>query len=113
MALEPGTRLGSYEILALIAAGGMGEAYRARDSRLGRIVAIKVVRAAFGADPEMRRRFDDEARLAAKLDHPRIGAIYDVGHDAGIDYLVMEFIDGQSLAARIAAGPLPFAELIG
>jgi eukaryotic-like serine/threonine-protein kinase len=113
MVLEAGTRLGPYEILALIAAGGMGEVYRARDSRLGRIVAIKVVSAAFGADLEMRRRFDDEARLAALLDHPRIGAIHDVGHDAGIDYLVMEFIDGQSLAARIAAGPLPFTELIG
>ena len=113
MPLEAGLRLGPYEILSFVAAGGMGEVYRAQDSRLGRIVAIKVVGSAVGSDPEMRRRFDAEARLAAQLDHPRIGAIHDVGHDGGVDYLVMEFIEGQSLADRIAAGPLPFPELIG
>jgi serine/threonine protein kinase len=113
MPLASGVRLGPYEILSLVAAGGMGEVYRAHDSRLGRIVAIKVVGSNLGSDPDMRRRFDAEARLAAQLDHPRIGAIHDVGHDGGVDYLVMEFIEGQSLADRIAAGPLPFSDLIG
>ena len=106
-------RVGPYEILGLVAAGGMGEVYRARDSRLERIVAIKVVGSALGNDPDMRQRFDSEARLAAQLHHPRIAAIHDVGHDGGVDYLVMEFIEGQSLAERIAAGALPFSELIG
>ena len=113
MPLASGVRLGPYEILSLVAAGGMGEVYRAHDSRLGRIVAIKVVGSNLGSDSDMRRRFDAEARLAAQLDHPRIGAIHDVGHDGGVDYLVMEFIEGQSLADRIAAGPLPFSDLIG
>jgi serine/threonine protein kinase len=113
MPLEPGTRLGPYVIEALAGAGGMGEVYRARDRRLGRIVAIKIIAAALGAQPEMRRRFDDEARIAASLDHPRICAVYDVGHDADLDYLVMELVEGRSLAARISAGPLPLRELIG
>src|SRR4029077_4714140 len=77
------------------------------------IVAIKVIGAALGQQPEMRHRFEDEGRLAAQLDHPRIGAVYDVGHDAGVDYFVMEFIEGRTLAERIAEGPLPFAEMIG
>ena len=113
MALDAGMRVGPYEILGLVAAGGMGEVYRARDSRLERIVAIKVVGSAMGNDPDMRQRFDSEARLAAQLHHPRIAAIHDVGHDGGVDYLVMEFIEGQSLAERIAAGALPFSELVG
>jgi serine/threonine protein kinase len=91
----------------------MGEVYRARDTRLGRIVAIKVIGAAFGHHPDMRRRFEEEARLAAQLDHPRIGAVFDVGHDAGMDYFVMEFLEGRTLAERIAEGRLPFAEMIG
>jgi serine/threonine protein kinase len=106
-------RLGPYEIVAPVGTGGMGEVYRARDTRLGRIVAIKVIGAALGHHPDMRRRFEEEARLAAQLDHPRIGAVYDVGHDAGVDYFVMEFIEGRTLAERIAEGPLPFAEMIG
>src|SRR6185436_16110648 len=91
----------------------MGEVYRARDTRLGRIVAVKLIASGRGEHPDMRRRFEDEARLAAQLDHPRIGAVYDVGHDAGVDYFVMEFIEGRTLAERIAEGPLPFAEMIG
>jgi Tol biopolymer transport system component len=113
MILPPGTRLGPYEILSLAGTGGMGEVYRARDKRLGRPVAIKVMGAAIGEDAEMRRRFDQEARLAASLDHPRICAVYDVGHHSGVDYIVMEFLEGESLAARIARGPLPTRELIG
>jgi len=91
----------------------MGEVYRARDARLGRVVAIKVIGATHGNHPEMRRRFQAEARLAAQLDHPRIGAIFDVGHEDGVDFFVMEFIEGRTLADRIAGKPLPFAELIG
>jgi eukaryotic-like serine/threonine-protein kinase len=113
MALGPGVRLGPYEIVAPVGAGGMGEVYRARDTRLGRIVAIKVIGAAYDGHPEMRRRFEGEARLAAQLDHPRIGAVFDVGHADGVDYFVMEFIEGATLAGRIAQRPLPFAEMIG
>jgi eukaryotic-like serine/threonine-protein kinase len=113
MHLPAGTRLGRYELLDLIGSGGMGDVYRARDNRLGRDVAIKVIGAAINNDPEIRRRFDREARVAASLDHPRICAVYDVGHDAGIAYLVMEFLEGQSLAARLAHGRLPLAELTG
>jgi eukaryotic-like serine/threonine-protein kinase len=113
MAIVPGTHLGPYVIGGCIGAGGMGEVYRARDSRLNRSVAIKVIGSAFGNHPEMRRRFEEERRLVAQLDHPRIGAVYDAGHDAGVDYLVMEFLEGQSLADRIARGPIPLPELIG
>jgi eukaryotic-like serine/threonine-protein kinase len=110
--LDPGTRLGPYEIIALAGAGGMGEVYRAADTRLNRIVAIKVIGTAYGQQAEVRRRFEAEARLAAQLDHRRIGAVYDVGHDAGIDFFVMEFIEGRTIAERIARGPLPFTEMI-
>jgi Tol biopolymer transport system component/predicted Ser/Thr protein kinase len=91
----------------------MGEVYRARDTRLGRIVAIKVIAAGYSSHPEMRRRFEDEARFAAQLDHPRIGAVFDVGHEDGVDYFVMEFIEGRTLADRLAERRLPFAEVIG
>jgi eukaryotic-like serine/threonine-protein kinase len=113
MALALGTHLGPYVIDRYIGAGGMGEVYRARDSRLHRSVAIKVIGSAFGSHPEMRRRFEEERRLAAHLDHPRIGAVYDAGHDAGVDYLVLEFLEGGSLADRIARGPIPLPEAIG
>ncbi len=113
MALASGTRLGPYEIGARLGAGGMGEVYRARDVRLDRIVAVKVIGAALGGHPEARRRFAEERRLAAQLDHPRIGAVYDVGSDAGLDYFVMEFLEGESLADCIARGPVPFPQLIG
>ena len=113
MVLDPGVRLGPYEIVAPVGAGGMGEVYRARDTRLGRTVAIKVIGVAYGSHPEMRRRFQEEVRLAAQLDHPRLGAVFDVGYEQGIDYFVMEFIEGRTLAERIGDGPLPFAEMIG
>jgi eukaryotic-like serine/threonine-protein kinase len=111
--LPAGTRLGPYEIVAFVAAGGMGEVYRARDARLDRVVAVKIVGSELAHDADARRRFEDEARLAAQLDHPRIGAVHDVGRYGDIDYFVMEFIEGESLAQRIAAGPLPMRELIG
>jgi serine/threonine protein kinase len=111
--LTPGTRLGPYEVVGFVAAGGMGEVYRGRDTRLGRTVAIKVVGSTVMHRPESRRRFQEEARLAAQLDHPRIGAVYDVGEAGDIAYFVMEFIEGPSLAQRLAAGPLPVEELIG
>jgi Tol biopolymer transport system component/predicted Ser/Thr protein kinase len=111
--LTPGTRLGPYEVIGFIAAGGMGEVYRGRDTRLGRTVAIKIVAPAIIHRPESRRRFEEEARLAAQLDHPRIGAVYDVGEAGDIAYFVMEFIEGRSLAHRLAAGPMAFGELIG
>ncbi len=113
MALEPGTRLGPYAVVGLVGAGGMGEVYRARDTRLGRAVAIKVIGSAFGGRPDMRRRFEEEGRMVASLDHPRICAMHDIGHAAGVDYLVMDFVEGRSLAERISEGPLPMTDLIG
>jgi eukaryotic-like serine/threonine-protein kinase len=113
MTLHRITRLGPYEIVAPVGAGGMGEVYRARDPRLGRTVAIKIIKSDYWQHPEMRRRFEQEARLAAQLDHPRIGSVYDVGHEDGVDYFVMEFIEGRTLAQRIADGRLPLAELLG
>src|SRR3954470_3073066 len=91
----------------------MGEVYRGRDTRLGRTVAIKIVSSAVTHRPESRQRFEDEARAAAQLYHPRIGAVYDVGEAGEIAYFVMEFLEGPSLAQRLARGPMPFGELIG
>ena len=107
MSLANGARLGPYEVVAPIGAGGMGEVYKARDSRLNRDVAIKILPAALSADPERRERFEREARAVSSLNHPNICAVYDVGSQDGIDYLVMELLDGESLAARLANGPLP------
>jgi len=104
-----GTRLGPYEIVALLGAGGMGEVYRARDTRLGRDVAIKVLPAHLSANPELRSRFAREARAISQLNHPHICTLYDVGHHDGVDFLVLELLDGESLRARLAAGPLPIA----
>jgi eukaryotic-like serine/threonine-protein kinase len=103
-----GRQLGAYRLEAPIAAGGMGDVYRATDTRLGREVAVKVLPPAWTADPQRRIRFEREARAVAALNHPNICTIHDVGHDDGIDFLVLEFIDGESLAARLARGPLPF-----
>ena len=110
--LAAGTRLGPYEILAFAGRGGMGEVYRARDTRLGRQIALKVIGAAREAYPDLERRFDEEIRLAASLDHPRICAVYDVGQHDGIRYFVMEFLEGETLAARLARGPLPLGEVL-
>ena len=111
MAIAAGVRLGPYEIVAAIGAGGMGEVYRARDTRLDRIVAIKILPTHLAADPQLRERFDREARAISSLNHPHICALFDVGHDE-VDYLVLEFLEGQTLADRLRGGPLPVAEAL-
>ena len=105
-------QLGAYEIISLIGAGGMGEVYRARDTRLDRTVAIKVLPEALAADPQLRERFDREARAISSLNHPHICALYDVGHQEGVDFLVLEYLEGQSLAERLPAGPVPVLEAL-
>jgi serine/threonine protein kinase/Tol biopolymer transport system component len=107
MALASGAKLGPYEIVAPLGAGGMGEVYRARDTRLNRIVAIKILPAHLSDNPEAKQRIDREARAISSLNHPNICTLHDVGHQDGIDYLVMEFLDGETLAQRLAKGPLP------
>ena len=107
MPLEPGTRLGPYEILELAGAGGMGEVYRARDTRLRRTVAIKVASAAVNADPQVRARFQREARAIAALNHPHICAIHDVVSLEGCELIVMEYLEGETLEQRLRRGPSP------
>src|SRR5271167_3446147 len=104
--LSNGTRLGPYEILDAIGAGGMGEVYRARDSRLNRDVAVKVLPASFAEDPERLRRFTLEAQSAGALNHPNILAIYDIGTHDGVTYIVSELLEGESLRIRLATGRL-------
>ena len=101
MALSTGTRLGPYEILAAVGAGGMGEVYKACDTRLNRIVAIKVLLPHFTSEPDSKHRFDREARAIAALSHPHICSIFDVGHQDGTGFLVMEYLDGETLAQRL------------
>ena len=110
MALSSGTRVGSYEILGLLGAGGMGEVYRARDSKLGRDVAIKILPDELTTDPDRLVRFEREARVLASLNHPHIGAIYGLEDTGGVSALVLELVDGDTLADRIARGPLPLTE---
>src|SRR6266496_2099249 len=105
--IEPGTRFGPYEILAPLGAGGMGEVYRARDERLKRDVAVKVLPASFSKDPERLRRFEQEAQAAGGLNHPGITAVYDVGTHDGAPYIVTELLEGETLRDRLAAGALP------
>ena len=112
MTLPGGTRLGPYEVLSPLGAGGMGEVYRARDTRLGRTVAIKILSQALAASPESRQRFEREARTISQLSHPHICALYDVGHDGDVEYLVMEYLEGMTLADRLARGPLPAEETL-
>src|SRR5262245_64962980 len=104
MAVTVGSRLGPYEIVSAIGAGGMGEVYRARDPRLGRDVAIKVLPAEFATDPDRLRRFEREARAAATLNHPNILAVHDIGQHDGSPYIVSELLDGETLRARLASG---------
>jgi eukaryotic-like serine/threonine-protein kinase len=106
MALTSGTRLGPYEIQSPLGAGGMGEVYRARDTRLERTVAIKVLNAQLVASTELRARFEREAKIISQLQHPHICVLHDVGNEGSIDYLVMEFLQGDSLAERLRKGPL-------
>ena len=110
MALTPGTKLGPYEILSPLGAGGMGEVYRARDTRLGRDVAIKVLPNHLSSDPDLKQRFEREARAISSLNHPRICTLHDVGHQDGVDFLVMECLEGESLADLMKKGPLALKE---
>src|SRR5690348_10359442 len=102
MPLPAGTRLGPYEILSPLGAGGMGEVYRARDTRLERTVAIKVLAAHLSSNPDLRARFEREAKAISALQHPHICVLYDVGEEAGIDFLVMECLEGETLSARLS-----------
>jgi serine/threonine protein kinase len=102
-----GRTLGHYRVVSLLGSGGMGEVYRATDTRLDRTVAVKVLPQHHSSDPERRQRFEREARAVSSLSHPHICALYDVGQQDGLDYLVMEYIEGESLADRLAKGPLP------
>ena len=101
MALDPGTRLGPYEVLSAIGAGGMGEVYRARDTRLDRSVAVKILPAALAADPQFRERFDREARAVSQLTHENICTLHDVGEHEGTAFLVMQLLEGETLEDRI------------
>jgi serine/threonine protein kinase len=112
MPLSAGKRLGSYEILATIGVGGMGEVYRARDIRLDRIVAIKVLADRMAGHPDLRERFEREAKAISRLTHPHICTLYDVGSDDGTEFLVMEYLDGETAAQRLASGPIPPQQLL-
>ena len=113
MSLAPGARLGSYEILSAIGAGGMGEVYRARDTRLGRDVAIKILPEHFADDTDRVARFQREAQVLASLNHPHIAQIYGIEQRPSGSALVLELVDGPTLADRIAQGPLPVDEALG
>jgi Tol biopolymer transport system component len=110
--LSVGSRLGPYEILAPVGAGGMGEVYRARDTRLERTVAVKVLPEHLSQDAQVRQRFDREAKTISSLSHPHICGLYDVGHQDGVDYLVMEFLEGETLADRLSRGRIPTEQLL-
>ena len=107
MPLDPGTTLGPYEIQAPLGAGGMGEVYKARDTRLDRTVAIKVLPEHVASDPDLQQRFEREAKTISSLNHPHICTLYDVGEHEGTAFLVMEYLEGDTLAARLTKGPLP------
>src|ERR1700686_4157973 len=108
----PGKRLGPYEILSAVGAGGMGEVYRAKDTRLDRIVAIKVLPDHLSSKPDLRERFEREAKTISSLNHPHICTLYDIGQQDGTDYLVMEYLEGETLAQRLAKGPLPIEQVL-
>jgi len=118
MPLDAGTRLGPYELLGQIGAGGMGEVYKATDTRLNRTVAVKVLPAHFSDDPEMKQRFDREAQTIAGLNHPHICILHDVGRARPtpeadpVDFLVMEYLEGETLSDRIARGAMPLDEAL-
>src|SRR5260221_9129749 len=112
MSLPPGTQLGPYEIVGPLGAGGMGEVYRARDKRLERVVAIKVLPKEMTADPARKQRFEREAKTISALNHPNICTLHDVGSQDGFEYLVMECIEGETLAKRLEKGALPLEQLM-
>ena len=119
MGLDVGARLGPYEILGVAGAGGMGEVYKARDTRLNRTVAIKILPPVWAHDPVMQQRFEREAKTIAGLNHPHICTLHDVGHEPSpddaapaLDFLVMEYLEGQTLAQRIELGEMPIGEVL-
>src|SRR5262245_43552021 len=112
MPLTSGTKLGPYEVLAPVDAGGMGEVYRARDTRLDRVVAIKILPRQFSTDAVHKQRFEREAKVISRLNHPHICVLHDIGQQDGIDYLVMEFVEGETLAKRLDKGPLPLEQVL-
>src|SRR5262252_5025458 len=112
MSLATASKLGPYEIIALIGSGGMGEVYRARDHRLGRDVAVKILPASFAADADRLRRFEQEARAVAALNHPNILAVHDIGQQDSTPYIVSELLEGESLRAILARGPLSHRKAI-
>src|SRR3954451_21158806 len=111
MQVTAGSRLGPYEIVAPIGAGGMGEVWKARDTRLDRSVAIKILPSEFANNAQLKIRFEREAKTISQLTHPHICTLYDVGSENGVEYLVMELLDGESLADRLARGPLPVEQV--
>ena len=112
MSLAAGTKLGPYEILTPLGAGGMGEVYKARDTRLDRAVAIKVLSPHLAQDEAFRARFDREAKAISQLSHPHICALHDVGHQDGVHFLVLEYLEGETLAKRIERGAIPVDQAI-
>src|SRR5262245_62159969 len=112
MPVEAGARLGPYEIVSPLGAGGMGEVYKARDTRLNRTVASKILKAELAGDLDLRARFEREANAVAALDHPHICSIYDVGDIDGMCFLVMPYLEGQTVAALIERGPLTIDQAV-
>src|ERR1700687_2727492 len=107
MGLAAGTKLRPYQIPSALWAGGMGEVYRARDTRLERDVAVKVLPSSLSSDPSLRQRLEREAKAVSKLSHPHICTLHDIGHQDGVDFLVMELVEGETLEHRLSKGPLP------
>src|SRR5678815_4146967 len=112
MTLTSGTRLGPYEILSPLGAGGMGEVWKARDTRLDRTVAIKVLPAHLSSSLEGRQRFEREAKTISQLSHPHICSLYDVGREGETEYLVMEYLEGETLSERLVKGPLSLEQTL-
>ena len=112
MGLVPGDKLGPYEIHSAIGAGGMGEVYKARDTRLNRTVAVKVLPSHIAARPDLKQRFEHEARAVSSLNHPHICVLFDIGQRDGVDFIVMEHLEGETLASRLHKGPLPFDQAL-
>src|SRR5262250_3473469 len=112
MSLAVGTKLGPYEVVAPLGAGGMGEVYRARDTRLERSVAIKILPREMSSDPVRKQRFEREAKTISSLNHPHICVLYDIGSQDGLDYLVMECVEGETLAKRLEKGALPLEQVL-
>jgi eukaryotic-like serine/threonine-protein kinase len=112
LSLSAGTKLGPYEVVAQIGAGGMGEVYKARDTRLERTVAVKVLPKHLSSSPEVRQRFEREAKTVSQLSHPHICALYDVGREGETEYLVMEYLEGDTLSDRLGRGALPLEQTL-